>query len=62
MAKKKYILTKPRTKDEVLEILFLDKNQVDNKIAWGLGEGFLSFFSANITPFLAKTCTLSIKP
>ena len=44
-----------RTKDELLEILFLDKNHVDSKIACGLAEGFLSFIkvlSANTTPFL----------
>ena len=48
---------KARTKDEYLEILFYDKNQVYDKIAWGLGEGCISFipnFSANDTPFLKK--------
>ena len=34
------------TKDDDLEILFEDKNQVDDEIAWGLGEGFLSFYSS----------------
>ena len=29
-----------RTKDDFLEILFWDKNQVDDKIACELGEGF----------------------
>ena len=38
----------PRPKDEDLEILFKDKNQVDDKIAWGLGEGFLSFHSCYV--------------
>ena len=33
----------PRSKDDDLEILFQDTNQVDDKIAWGLGQGFLSF-------------------
>ena len=35
-----------RTKNADLEILFQDKNQVDDKIEWGLGEGFLSFHSS----------------
>ena len=38
-----------RTKDEDLEILFSDKNQVDDKIAYWLGEGFLSFHSSFIS-------------
>ena len=43
------------TKDEFLEILFYDRNQVYDKIAWCLGEGFLSVhsrFNANDSPFL----------
>ena len=31
-----------RTKDDFFKILFYDRNQVDHKIAWGLGEGLLS--------------------
>ena len=31
------------TKDRYLEIRTSDKNQVDDKIEWGLGGGFLSF-------------------
>ena len=34
-----------RTKDDILEILFYDKNQVDHKIVWGLGVGFLNIHS-----------------
>ena len=30
------------TKDDYLEIKLNDRNQVDDKIAWGLGGGFLS--------------------
>ena len=34
------------TKNEDLEILFKDKNHVDDKIEWwGLDEGFLSYHS-----------------
>ena len=32
------------TKDEDLEMLLKDKNQVNDKIAWGLGKGFLSLY------------------
>ena len=39
----KTIYGRPRIKDEYLEILVLHENQVDDKIAWGLDEGFLSF-------------------
>ena len=51
---KNYSETKPRTKDGFLEILFYYGNQVDNKTACGLGEGFLRIqvLSANTTPFL----------
>ena len=31
------------TKDEYLQSKFNDRNQVDDKIAWGLGAGFLCF-------------------
>ena len=36
---------KIRAKDDFLEILFYDRNQVDHNIAWGLGGGFLSIHS-----------------
>ena len=39
---------KSRTRDNFLEILFLDKNQVDGKIACGLAEGFLFSHSSFI--------------
>ena len=38
-----------------LAILFSDGNQVDDEMAWGLGEGFLCIIqvlSANTSPFL----------
>ena len=35
-----------RTKDDFLEILFNDRNQVDNKIASQFDEGFLSIHSS----------------
>ena len=34
------------TKDKHFEIRFCDRNQVDDKIAWGLGEGFLLNYSS----------------
>ena len=34
------------SKDDFLEILLHDRNQVDHKISWGLGEGFLSIHSS----------------
>ena len=33
-------------KDKDLDIRFLDKNQEDDKIACGLGKGYLSFHSS----------------
>ena len=36
----------PITKDDFSKIIFYDKNQVDDQIAWGLGEEFLSFQSS----------------
>ena len=40
--------TQPKTKDKYLEFLFLDKNQLDEKIVWGLAEGFPSSHSSFI--------------
>ena len=37
-----------KTKDKDLEFLFLDKNQVDEKIVRGLAEGFPSSHSSFI--------------
>ena len=34
------------TKDDYLEIKLYDRHQVDNKIAWGLGRGFLYLHSS----------------
>ena len=35
----------PSTKDKYLEIKFSDRNQVNDKVEWGLDGGFLSFHS-----------------
>ena len=34
------------TKHDYLEIKFDEKSQVDEKIAWGLGGGYLSFHAS----------------
>ena len=42
------------TKDKHLEVSFYYRNQVDDKIVWGLGGGFFAFInilSLNIPPF-----------
>ena len=36
------------TKDNYLDIKFNNKNQVDDKIAWGLGGGFLFLDSSYV--------------
>ena len=38
--------TKTSTSGDYLEIKFNNRKQVDDKIAWGLGGGFLSFPSS----------------
>ena len=40
------------TKDDHLEIQFNNRNQLDDKIAWGIGGGFLFFQISNIETFL----------
>ena len=47
-------LLDPSSNDDFLEILFYDKNQVDHKIAWGLGGGYLSI-SSNNSLFLIRS-------
>ena len=36
------------TKDKHLEVKFYDRNQVDDKIAWGLDGGILSIHSSSV--------------
>ena len=38
----------PNTKDDNLEIKCNNRNQVDDKIMWGLGGGFLSLHSSYV--------------